>query len=89
MLTESDASSGTFAAVSDKQALIGGLSSQALVRVRINGDASATEVGRYAMGERIREVEQGPDGTLWLLEDQADGTGGRLLQLTPKALAQK
>jgi glucose/arabinose dehydrogenase len=29
------------------------------------------------MGERIRAVEQGPDGALWLLED-----GGRLLKLT-------
>lgn len=62
------------------QALIGGLSSQSLVRVRINADASATEVGRYAMGKRIREVEQGPDGAVWLLEDKA---GGRLLKLLP------
>ena len=62
------------------QALIGGLSSQALVRVRINGDASATEVGRYAMGERIRDVEQGPDGAVWLLED---GDDARLLKLMP------
>ena len=64
------------------QALIGGLSSQALVRVRINGDASATEVGRYAMGERIREVEQGPDGAVWLLED---GDDARLLKLMPSS----
>lgn len=62
------------------QALIGGLSSQALVRVRINGDASATEVGRYAMGERIRDVEQGPDGAVWLLEE---GDDARLLKLMP------
>jgi glucose/arabinose dehydrogenase len=33
------------------------------------------------MGERIREVEQGPDGALWLLED---GNKARLLKLTPK-----
>jgi aldose sugar dehydrogenase len=32
------------------------------------------------MGRRIREVEQGPDGAVWLLED---GEGGRLLKLTP------
>ncbi len=33
------------------------------------------------MGARIREVEQGPDGSIWLLED---GSGGRLLELQPK-----
>ena len=32
------------------------------------------------MGKRIREVEQGPDGSVWLLED---GEGGRLLRLAP------
>lgn len=60
-------------------ALNGGLSSQALVRVEINGE-SAREVERYAMGKRIRSVTQGPDGYLWLLED---GSRGRLLKLTP------
>lgn len=58
---------------------IGGLSSQALIRVAIDGD-TAREAERYDMGTRIREVEQGPDGALWLLEDE-----GRLLKLTPKA----
>lgn len=64
---------------------IGGLSSQALVRVvfekQADGDL-ATEAERFDMGARIREVEQGQDGALWLLEDRA---GGRLLKLTPKA----
>jgi glucose/arabinose dehydrogenase len=60
-------------------ALIDGLSSQALVRVEIDGDQPA-ETERFAMGRRIREVEQGPDGAIWLLED---GTDGRLLKLVP------
>ena len=60
--------------------LIGGLSSQALVRVAFDGD-NAREAERYDMGARIREVEQGPDGSIWLLED---GSGGRLLELLPK-----
>ncbi|GLX15382.1 dehydrogenase [Pseudomonas straminea] len=60
--------------------LIGGLSSQALVRVAFDGD-NAREAERYDMGARIREVEQGPDGSIWLLEDGADG---RLLELLPK-----
>ena len=63
-------------------ALIGALSGKALVRVGIDGN-SAREIERFDMGERIREVEQGPDGAVYLLEDQADGSGGRLLKLTP------
>lgn len=60
---------------------LGGLSSQALVRVEFNG-VTAREAQRWDMGHRIREVEQGPDGAIWLLED---GTGGRLLRLVPSA----
>lgn len=58
---------------------IGGLSSQALVRVAFDGD-NAREAERFDMGARIREVEQGPDGALWILED---GKDGKLLKLTP------
>jgi len=61
-------------------ALIGGLSSQALVRVEFDGD-NAREAQRFDMGQRIRAVEQGPDGAVWLLED---GQDGRLLKLTPR-----
>lgn len=60
-------------------AVIGGLASKSLIRVRITGD-SAEEVERFAMGRRIREVEQGPDGAIWVLEDKQ---GARLLRLTP------
>lgn len=59
-------------------AFIGGLSSQSLVRVEFDGE-DAREAERFDMDNRIREVEQGPDGALWLLED---GPGGRLLKLT-------
>ncbi len=57
---------------------IGGLASQALIRVEFDG-ATAREAERLDMGERIREVEQGPDGAIWLLEDGGDA---RLLKLT-------
>jgi glucose/arabinose dehydrogenase len=60
---------------------IGGLSSEALIRVEFDGER-AREAARYPMGARIREVEQGPDGALWVLEDERDGKGGRLLKLT-------
>lgn len=61
--------------------LIGGLSSAALIRVEFDG-TTAREAERYDMGARIREVEQGPDGALWVLEDERRGPGGRLLKLT-------
>ena len=60
---------------------IGGLSSKALIRVKLNGD-KAEKADQWDMGERIREVEQGPDGALWLLEDGGKSQG-RLLKLTP------
>ena len=62
-----------------ENAFIGGLASRSLVRIEIEGD-SAEEVERFDMGKRIREVEQGPDGAIWVLEDKE---GGRLLKLTP------
>jgi glucose/arabinose dehydrogenase len=58
---------------------IGALSAKALVRVTFNGEA-ASKADRWDMGERIRFVGQGPDGAIYLLED---GSGGRLLRLTP------
>jgi len=62
--------------------LVAGLSSQAIVRIEIDGD-EAREVERYPMGARIRSVVQGPGGELWVLEDERDGSQGRLLKLTP------
>ena len=59
-----------------------GLSSAALVRVEITGE-DAREVERYPMGARIRSVAQGPDGTLWVLEDERNSSEGRLLKLMP------
>ncbi|KTT47067.1 glucose dehydrogenase [Pseudomonas oryzihabitans] len=61
-------------------AFIGGLSSKSLVRIELKGE-EAREVERYAMGTRIRDVEEGPNGSLWLLED---GANARLLELQPK-----
>lgn len=59
-------------------ALIGGLASKSLIRVSFDGN-EAKEAQRLPMDNRIREVEQGPDGAIWLLED---GPEARLLKLT-------
>lgn len=57
--------------------LIGGLSSESLVRVSLG--ESAKEIERFDMNQRIREVEEDADGVVYLLED---GVGGRLLRLS-------
>ena len=65
---------------------IGGLSSQALIRVDVDG-TNARKGDQWPMGERIREPEEGPDGAIWLLEDGRRGGQGRLLKLTPAGAA--
>ncbi len=64
-------------------AFIGGLSSEALIRVEFDGNEAA-DVDRFRWGARIREIEQGPDGALWVLEDDRGESKGRLLRLTPR-----
>lgn len=81
-------------------AFIGGLSSRALIRVEFvqtpldnqgsGGESStmettANEAERYEWDKRIREVEQGPDGAIYVIEDKE---GGRLLRLTPAAASE-
>jgi aldose sugar dehydrogenase len=60
-------------------AFIGALGAESLIRVHLDGDA-ATKGDEWPMGARIREVKQGPNGVIWVLED---GDKGRLLKLTP------
>jgi glucose/arabinose dehydrogenase len=61
-------------------AFVSGLGSQTLNRIIVDG-ASAKTAERWAMGFRVRDVEQAPDGALWLLEDTAKGG---LYRLAPK-----
>jgi aldose sugar dehydrogenase len=61
-------------------AFIGALGGEALIHIDIDGE-KASKAGEWPMKTRIREVEQGPDGAIWLLED---GEDGRLMKLTPK-----
>jgi glucose/arabinose dehydrogenase len=65
-------------------ALVSGLSSQAIIRIALDG-TEAREVERYPMGARIRSVVEGPAGALWVLEDEDGASRGRLLKLTPKS----
>jgi glucose/arabinose dehydrogenase len=60
---------------------IGGMGTQSLTRVIFDGKGGAKTAERWSVGKRIRDVAEGPDGSLWLLEDAAPGA---LIQVTPK-----
>ena len=63
---------------------VGGLDSRALVRLDIRGERVTGEerlLTDMAPRERIRDVQQGPDGALYLLTDNTDG---RILRLVPR-----
>jgi len=64
-------------------AFAAGLSSAAIVHIRFDGDG-ASEAARYDMGARIRAIEEAPDGSIWVLEDERGDSQGRLLKLTPR-----
>jgi glucose/arabinose dehydrogenase len=59
--------------------LVGGLSSQAVIRLVLDGEKIVGEE-RIEMKKRIRDVIQAPDGALLVITDAAKG---ELLRLTP------
>ena len=61
------------------QALAAGLATMSIVRVSFARDRG-TEQARYKFDKRLRDIVEGPDGALYVIED---GPGGRLLRLTP------
>jgi glucose/arabinose dehydrogenase len=60
---------------------IGGMGTQSLTRVIFDGKGGAKTAERWSVGKRIRDVAEGPDGSLWLLEDAAPGA---LIHVTPR-----
>lgn len=61
-------------------ALIGGLSAGDLVRVNFE-DGEVVGEERIPLNVRVREVEQGPDGAVYVLTDQDDGNVWRISPL--------
>ncbi len=61
--------------------LIGGMATKTLNRIIFDGKGGAKMAERWDVGKRIRDVEQGPDGSLWMLED---ANPGALIHVTPK-----
>ena len=62
-------------------ALMGGMATETLSRITFDNKGGAKPAERWSVGHRIRDVEVGPDGALWLLED--DYPGG-MFKVTPK-----
>lgn len=63
--------------------LIGSMQPGALVRLAMrNGVVASEERYLHAMRERVRDVQQGPDGYVYLITDSSDG---RLLRVLPMA----
>ncbi|HVX57669.1 MAG TPA: PQQ-dependent sugar dehydrogenase, partial [Candidatus Saccharimonadales bacterium] len=60
---------------------IGGMSTRTLNRIVFDGHGGAKSAERWDVGHRIRDVEEGPDGSLWMLEDADPGA---LIHVTPK-----
>jgi glucose/arabinose dehydrogenase len=61
-------------------ALVSGMATTSLSRIIVDGP-TAKPAERWNVGHRIRDVEVGPDGSLWMLEDSATGA---LFHVTPK-----
>ena len=60
---------------------VGALAGQMLVRLELDGEKVTREERLLAnLGERIRDVRQGPDGAIWLLTDAGNA---RVLRVTP------
>lgn len=60
--------------------LIGGLVTEGIVRVRLE-EGSVAQEEPIEIERRIRDVQIGPDGALWLLTEHEDG---EVLRLTPE-----
>ncbi|MXO64234.1 PQQ-dependent sugar dehydrogenase [Altericroceibacterium endophyticum] len=61
------------------QALIANLKTKSISRVSIDDAMRGTEESRYDFDNRLRDIAEAEDGSLWVIED---GKGGRLLHLT-------
>jgi aldose sugar dehydrogenase len=60
---------------------VGALAGKALLRLEVDGEKIGKEERLLTnMGQRIRDVREGPDGALWLV---TDNSAGQILRITP------
>jgi glucose/arabinose dehydrogenase len=62
--------------------LAGGLATQDIRRVALDADGKVTQHESLRIGQRVREVRQGPDGMIYVLTDEIFG---RVFRLEPAA----
>ena len=60
--------------------LVGALKAQQVARLELSADGKVVHEERIPIGERVRDVVQGPDGAVYLLTDT--GKASRILRLT-------
>ena len=65
----------------DGNGFVSGLATMSLNRIVFDGKGGAKSAERWEVGKRIRDVEESPDGSLWMLED---ANPGALIHITPK-----
>ena len=59
---------------------VGALKAKLVVRLEFSANGKVKSEERIPVGERVRDVRQGPDGALYLVTDE---DAGRLLRMTP------
>jgi glucose/arabinose dehydrogenase len=62
------------------QLFVGALAAQQLVRLEVTPEGKVTHEERIAIGKRVRDVREGPDGALYLATDE---DAGEILRVTP------
>lgn len=70
----------------DGNGFISGLGTQTLNRIVFDGHGGAKAAERWNVQVRLRDVEEAPDGSLWMIEDS---NSGALIHVTPKSAAPK
>src|SRR5581483_5099526 len=65
---------------------VSGLATMSLNRIIFDGHGGAKAAERWKVGRRIRDVEEGPDGSLWMLED---ANPGALIHVTPLVITSR
>jgi aldose sugar dehydrogenase len=64
----------------------GGLASQDIRRILLDGKGTVVRQERFPIGRRVRDVKQGPDGHLYAVTDEENG---RLLRIEQEGAAAK
>ena len=62
-------------------ALMSGIATRTINRITFDGKGGATPAERWDVGHQVRDVEEAPDGSLWMLEN---ANPGGVFRLTPK-----